>query len=113
MRNREKVDYINTQLDVKDLLLALAEEASEVSQAALKLHRALDGKNPTPVSPSEAKLRLAEEMGDVMLCWNVMAQHGRDKDDIPSWENNLSELQNQKLDRWVKRLKEAEGHDED
>lgn len=33
-----------------DLLCQLAEEASELAQAALKLKRAMEGTNPTPMS---------------------------------------------------------------
>lgn len=106
MTNREKVDYINQQIGVEDLLLALAEEASEVSQAALKLHRKVYGKNPTPVSTIEASRNLLEEIEDIMLCWSVLRQQGV-KDTIP-WECCLTRLQEQKLDRWVQRLKERE-----
>ena len=36
-----------------EILAQLAEEASELAQAALKLRRALDGTNPTPKSVAE------------------------------------------------------------
>lgn len=36
-----------------EILAQLAEEASELAQAALKLRRALDGTNPTPKSVEE------------------------------------------------------------
>ncbi len=111
MTNREKVDYVNQRL-MEDVLLALAEEASEVSQAALKMYRAVDGKNPTPVSPDTAYKHLIEEMEDTLLCWSVLRQCGQ-KEDTLLWGCCLTLYQNQKLDRWVKRLKEAEDHVED
>ncbi len=110
MTNREKVDYINTRLDVEDLLLALAEEAAELAQAALKLHRARCGKKTTPVTPDEAILHLSEEMNDTILCWNVLWRHG-DEEVVCHWEDFLPPSQQKKLDRWVQRLMEAEGLD--
>lgn len=107
MTNREKVDYINRRLDMDDLLLAFAEEASEAAQAALKLRRTLYGKNPTPVTPKDALAHFDEEMNDALLCWTVLNQRGREAD-IISWAGDPTPLQNQKLDRWVKRLQEAE-----
>ncbi len=51
-----------------ELLAQLAEEAAELSQAALKLRRVLDGRNPTPVTEAEATQHLQEELTDVLLC---------------------------------------------
>lgn len=46
----------------------LAEEASELCKAALKMARILRGENPTPVTDNEARINLIEEFTDVMLC---------------------------------------------
>lgn len=51
-----------------EILAQLAEEASELAQAALKKRRVLDGTNPTPVSLKEANDNLVEEGADVLLC---------------------------------------------
>ena len=59
---------ISDLLDDKELLCQLAEEAAELSQAALKLRRAMDGKNPTPKSVAQCKSELDEEIADVLLC---------------------------------------------
>ncbi len=106
MTNREKVDYINELLGADELLLALAEEAAELSQAALKLRRARMGLNPTPVTQEEATKQLNEEIGGTILCWRVLVQYGREGNAV-DWEGDLTEVQQQKLDRWVRRLKEA------
>lgn len=45
-----------------EILAQLAEEASELAQAALKLRRALDGTNPTPKSVEECEENLLEEL---------------------------------------------------
>lgn len=47
-----------------EILAQLAEEASELAQAALKLRRALDGTNPTPKSVEECLENIQEEMAD-------------------------------------------------
>lgn len=107
MTNREKVDYINIRLRMDDLLLALAEETAEAGQAALKLHRALDGRNPTPVLPDEAFRHLTEEIEDALLCWNVLLQRLTNDNNSIYWEYSLTNLQERKLDRWAKRLMEA------
>ena len=59
---------INEILDKTEILAQLAEEASELAQAALKLRRAIDGKNPTPRDISECEAALDEEIADVWLC---------------------------------------------
>ena len=45
-----------------EILAQLAEETSELAQAALKLRRAIDKENPTPKSQAEATDDLIEEM---------------------------------------------------
>ena len=52
-----------------EMLCQLAEEAAELSQAALKLRRALGCNNPTPVTVEEARRNLVEEAADV---YNVL-----------------------------------------
>ena len=49
------------------VLEQLAEEASELSQAALKLARKLRGVNPTPKTELECWNGLLEEMADVQV----------------------------------------------
>lgn len=49
---------ISDILPKTEILAQLAEEASELAQAALKLRRALDGTNPTPKSVAECEANL-------------------------------------------------------
>ena len=65
---RPELNRIADRLGRAELLAQLAEEASELSQAALKLRRVLDGRNPTPVTEESAVLHLQEELTDVLLC---------------------------------------------
>ena len=50
------------------MLEQLAEEATELAQAALKVARILRKENPTPVTLSEADAKLREEYTDVVQC---------------------------------------------
>ncbi len=50
------------------MLEQLAEEASELASAALKLARIERSENPTPVTKGEAVLKLIEEFTDVVQC---------------------------------------------
>lgn len=52
-------------LPIEVRLIQLAEEAAELSQAALKLLRAIKGQ--TPVTEAEACAHLLEEMADVYV----------------------------------------------
>lgn len=62
-------EKIKQHLPQDELLTQLAEECAELSQAALKLRRALTGINPTPVTADEARKNLVEEAADV---YNVL-----------------------------------------
>ena len=48
------------KMPVEELLCGLAEECSELAQAALKLRRTYDQTNPTPVDPDNAFEKLCE-----------------------------------------------------
>lgn len=54
------------------LLEQLAEEASELAQAALKCARVLRKENPCRIDLPEAMLNLKEEYTDVVLCARVI-----------------------------------------
>lgn len=63
---------ISDILPKTEILAQLAEEASELAQAALKLRRALDGTNPTPKSVEECRKAFEEEYADVMVCIHTL-----------------------------------------
>ncbi len=101
-------DYILNKLDERTMLEQLAEEASELSQAALKLIRAKGlSENVTPRTEQEAALALAEEIMDCcividLVCaknWEVVSaiqeNNFANDDDIES---------NPKWKRWAERL---------
>ena len=93
----EKIEYIRSQLSNPELLAGLAEEATELAHAALKLRRVLDGTNHTPVIYDVAYANLKEEIGDVLLCLEVLG--------ITTDPKAYRKDMDAKLDRWVNRLK--------
>lgn len=92
------VNYIRCAMPETELLAGLAEEASELAQAALKLRRAMDGTNPTPITAREAVKSLSEEAADVKLYLDVLRMN---------WEN-INEIEAFKMERWKSRLMEKE-----
>lgn len=91
-------NYILHTLTEEDLLCQLAEEASELSQAALKLRRAITHTNPTPVSESDAEANLIEEMADVIFCCNLIEVKRS------MLVGDREKIRTQKTERWAKRL---------
>lgn len=83
---------IKDYLSEAEILAQLAEEASELAQAALKLRRVLNGKNPTPVTAEQAIANLIEEYGDVVCCMRELG-----------FSYDVS-LIRKKKERWIGRL---------
>ena len=101
MSNNELIrarTYITAKLSQGDLLAQLAEEATELAHAALKLRRAVEATNYTPVNVPTALEAVREEVADVWLLVQVL-----------KLDYDLDELENimrQKLLRWESRLME-------
>jgi NTP pyrophosphatase (non-canonical NTP hydrolase) len=85
------------QIGLPATLEQLAEECTELAQAALKMARLHRGENPTPVTEQEALDHLLEEAGDVHLCLSVLG------DALGGLDTSLAEAA--KLRRWHERLK--------
>ncbi len=87
---------IKAKIPVCELLAGLAEECSELAQAALKLRRCYDGTNPTPADPDKQYECLLEEIGDVELYLDqLMINRGV-----------IADYKEMKLERWKKRLED-------
>lgn len=95
----ETIDVIRDAIPEDELLAQLAEEAAELAHAALKLRRSINGKNPTPVTPTQAEENLIEELADVKLCAEILDRWTRIADQIDG-------IAESKLGRWAKRLEE-------
>ena len=87
-------------LGVPELLCCLAEEAAELSQAALKLRRVLDPdkKNPTPKTLNECRRNMHEEIADCELILELLGF--RDAECITIQK----EIKKKKCERWKNRL---------
>lgn len=92
---------IEGKLSVSAMLKQLAEEASELAQAALKYDRALETEvaekyiSPTPKSSRAAMDNLVEEIADVALCLMVFGIPG-----LPD------KIMMEKAKRWRDRLEQ-------
>lgn len=89
------------QIGEPAFLLQLAEEYSELAQAALKLVRKMGGENPTPKTFEQCRSSLQEEMADVLLCIDQYLDE--QESDFTVW---VYEIKKQKLERWKQRLEE-------
>ena len=102
------LEYIAANLSDEDILCQIAEEASELSKAALKLRRAITGTNPTPVTAEKAADNLVEEYGDTVV---AMTAYFIKHDLIDRKYVNILEKSNTKYSRWAQRIKEGKNHD--
>lgn len=85
-------------LPINELLCGLAEECGELTQAALKLRRAYDQTNPTPVDSDRAYEDLCEEIADVLLYI----------DQLNINMNYVRHIMNTKMKRWQSRMNDKE-----
>lgn len=94
------INYIANNISELAALMALAEEASELSKAAMKYARAkglLD--NPTPISVEQAANDLIEEYNDLLNCIFMLKRVSG----LTVSENMM--LRDSKYRRWAIRIK--------
>lgn len=102
------IDEIGERVDTDNQLTQLAEEAAELSQAALKYRRALQTArwdeyiSPTPKTVEDAYYSLAEECSDVVLSVLVITRQLVSND-----------IMLNKAGRWLERLKHYRDEDGD
>lgn len=94
-------EYILEQLPEEVLYTQLAEEATELAQAALKMYRIIDGRNPPRCRLSEARANLLEEIADVINCLQMLY--------ISPNASDYQETIRQKIIRWAGHLREEGG----
>lgn len=75
----------------------LAKAACRLAHSALKVRRTFTSENPTPISTEEAMLKVQEEVADVLLCLDVLG--------IDVTDPNIDLIQEEKATRWIHRLK--------
>lgn len=97
------IDIIRDNVHELERLAQLAEEATELAQAALKLRRAYKSTgNPTPVTLQGAYQNLLEELADVKVCLAVLNL------DANGTQWRVDQLAEEKLHRWAERLRPIE-----
>lgn len=89
--------FVKEHLSQRAIILQLAEESAELSAAASKLVRVLDGCNPSPVSQEAARKKLLEEYGDVLDCIDILVS--------PSENAEVVDARMKKFVRWAGRIK--------
>lgn len=101
---------ISDILPKTEILARLAEKASKLAQAALKLRRALDGTNPTPKSVAECEANLMEEFADISNAVTALcdAWFGDSLDSECEFWDAKFEIEDAKYKRWLSRLEAKE-----
>ena len=91
------VKFVQDTLSYADALGQVAEEATELAQAALKLERVVRGTNPTPVGRVEATVKVMEETADVLNALEVAG--------FLVESENIAAMREVKMARWEERLR--------
>ena len=99
MQNKEEIfEAISEKYGKEYMLRQLAEECSELAQAALKYIRAV--RKETPMRIDEAIEHLTEEIADVRLMIDAVSATVLSVHDV----DDLQAIKDQKLDRWKTRM---------
>lgn len=98
---KSSLDVVMEHLDQDEILAQLAEEASELAQAALKLRRAYNRINPTPVTVKQAFESVLEELADVYNCITALGF------DRVIYMMEVVRIKREKMERWAERLEES------
>lgn len=93
---QEAIATLHDKVGLEGLLCQLAEEASELAQAALKLRRTIVPGNPTPVTKEEAEAAVLEEAADVLLLIGILG--------ISDDSDEILRIMAWKMDRWLNRI---------
>ena len=98
----ERIKRIKSEVPTEEIYKELAEEASELAQAALKMCRLVSETNPTDTPPDEAYNNLVEEYTDVLNIATRLLELE------PDWL-----IGDYKLYRWCMRLDKAKESNSD
>ena len=102
MTDEQMIDYVACKLQIGERLAQLAEEAAELTQAALKYRRIITpDASPTSKTEKDALDNLIEEIEDVKMCIDTLELSGT----IPDCE--FEKWRKYKMPRWCERIKKA------
>lgn len=77
------------QIGIPATLEQLAEECTELAQAALKESRRIRGENPTPKTADDCMEAIQEELADVLVCIREIGVAGYTTNDFDIAEKAL------------------------
>ncbi len=95
---RDDATVISQNVPENEIFCQLAEECSELAQAALKLRRTTIKTNPTPQTYDMAFANLVEETADVLACLELIFGNEEEV------KNDIEHLKLWKLKRWADRV---------
>lgn len=99
----DNIEIVREALPQGELLAQLAEECSELTQAALKLRRVVTpGASPTPVDQEEAQYEFEEEIADVLVCLRALGM--LENVILPANAAFIRQWMEAKAKRWARRL---------
>lgn len=96
----KRLQEVGRQLGANEVLLQLAEECAELSQACLKMVRA--NKGLTPKGIGECKDGLTEELSDVKMCMELVESL------VPGIQARQQFYREYKTERWHTRTFEGQ-----
>ncbi len=92
-----KIEFVQKELRQDEILIQLAEECNELAQACLKIVRWGSPNLPNKTA-KELDADFMEELADVQLCMEMLPEF------VIEEENEINEIKEHKLNRWVNRL---------
>ena len=98
MTDAEKIQFIVGYYGLENQLVQTAEEAAELTKAAIKRHKALKEKDTSLDDRISTQAALVEEIADVMIMIHQIVYAEGIEDDVEL-------VINEKLDRQMKRIK--------
>ena len=102
MSKNEDLQFVIDCLPTAELMAQLAEEATELAQAALKYRRCIDKTNPSRTPREEAFKHLQEEIADVLLSLHALGL------DTEQCCGIYDEISDRKISRWAETLEKNE-----
>ena len=101
--NQYKKELIANKLGAEEILTAIAEEASELTQAVLKLRRAYNKLNYTPKTEADCIQNVTEEMADLEVSIEIL-RLCISTDVLRFMDDYKTDIKERKLERWFDRL---------
>ena len=99
------IETIRNKTPYTEQLAILAEECTELAQAALKMRRVVDlNASPTDETIESAVRNMREEVADVLTCMLVIGDYINDIEPSPSVKRTID----YKIKRWCDRIEKRD-----